>query len=51
MMYGPARLFVHSDLLLFLQIAVGQLLWLALIGGALTLAFARGMRRLAINGG
>jgi ABC-2 type transport system permease protein len=51
MMYGPARLFVHSDLLLFLQIAVGQLLWLAFIGGALTLAFARGMRRLAINGG
>jgi len=51
MMYGPARLFVHSDMQLFLQIAVGQLLWLALIGGALTLAFARGMRRLAINGG
>jgi ABC-2 type transport system permease protein len=51
MMYGPARLFVLPTPQLFLQIILGQILWLALLGGLLTMAFARGMRRLAINGG
>ena len=51
MMYGPARLFVHADAQLFLQITAGQILWLAILGSLLSLAFARGMRRLAINGG
>ena len=51
MMYGPARLFVHPDAQLFIQIISGQMLWLAAISGLLTLAFTRGMRRLAINGG
>jgi ABC-2 type transport system permease protein len=51
MMYGPARLFVHLDLSLFIRILAGQILWLALIGGALILSFSRGMKRLAINGG
>jgi ABC-2 type transport system permease protein len=51
MMYGPARLFVRPDTQLFIQIIVGQLLWLAVIGGLLVLAFSRGIRRLAINGG
>jgi len=51
MMYGPARLFVLPDPALFAQILVGQLLWLALLGGLLTLVFTRGMKRLAINGG
>ena len=51
MMYGPARLFVQPDTQLFIQIIAGQILWLAVIGGLLILAFSRGMRRLAINGG
>jgi len=51
MMYGPARLFVRPEAGLFLQIIGGQLLWLAVLGGLLALAFSRGMRRLAINGG
>jgi ABC-2 type transport system permease protein len=51
MMYGPARLFVRPEAGLFVQILAGQLLWLAVLGGCLILAFARGVRRLAINGG
>jgi ABC-2 type transport system permease protein len=51
MMYGPARLFVLPDMHLFMQIILGQIFWLALLGGLLVLAFSRGMRRLAINGG
>jgi ABC-2 type transport system permease protein len=51
MMYGPARLFVRSDIQLFIQILTGQVLWLFLLGGLLALVFSRGMRRLAINGG
>jgi ABC-2 type transport system permease protein len=51
MMYGPAQLFVLPDLQLFIQIIAGQALWLVVLGGLLILAFSRGMRRLAINGG
>jgi ABC-2 type transport system permease protein len=51
MMYGPARLFVEPNLQVFIQIITGQLLWLAVLGGVLALAFSRGIRRLAINGG
>jgi ABC-2 type transport system permease protein len=51
MMYGPARLFVEPSLPIFIQILSGQIIWLALLGGIVVLAFSRGMRRLAINGG
>lgn len=51
MMYGPARLFVRPDMQLFIQIIAGQILWLVVLGGLLALAFSRGKRRLAINGG
>jgi len=51
MMYGPARLFVRSDLQFFIQIIAGQILWLAMLGSLLGLVFSRGMKRLAINGG
>ena len=51
MMYGPARLFIKPDPLLFQQILVGQAFWLLVMGGLLVLAFSRGVRRLAINGG
>jgi ABC-2 type transport system permease protein len=51
MSYGPARLFVEPNPQIFVQIMVGQIVWLAVLGGLLSLAFSRGMRRLAINGG
>jgi ABC-2 type transport system permease protein len=51
MMYGPARLFVEPSLQIFIQTLLGQLLWLSVLGGVLALAFSRGMRRLAVNGG
>jgi ABC-2 type transport system permease protein len=51
MMYGPCRLFVQPDLNLFLTILAGQVVWLAVLGGLAALAYSRGMRRLAINGG
>jgi ABC-2 type transport system permease protein len=51
MMYGPARLFVQPDMRLFMLIVIGQLLWLAVLGGLLVQVFSRGMKRLAINGG
>jgi ABC-2 type transport system permease protein len=51
MMYGPARLFVRPDAALTGQLFLGQALWLLVMTGILVLAFNRGMRRLAINGG
>ena len=51
MMYGPAQLFVMPDLRLFIQITVGQLIWLVILGGLLAIAFSRGMKKLTINGG
>ncbi len=51
MMYGPARLFVRPETTVFVQTLLGQILWLAVLGGGLALAFGSGMRRLAINGG
>jgi viologen exporter family transport system permease protein len=51
MMYGPARLFVRPEMQVFIQIILGQIFWLAVLGGLLALAFTRGTRRLAINGG
>jgi ABC-2 type transport system permease protein len=51
MMYAPARLLVRPEAGLFVQILVGQAFWLAVLGGLLVLAFQRGVRRLAINGG
>jgi ABC-2 type transport system permease protein len=51
MMYGPARLFVEPSWPIFIQTLAGQVVWLALLGGIVALAYARGTRRLAINGG
>jgi ABC-type uncharacterized transport system permease subunit len=51
MMYGPARLFVRPDMQIFTQIIAGQIIWLTVLGCLLALAFSRGLRRLAINGG
>lgn len=51
MLYGPARLFIASTPELFLRVAGGQLLWLAILGGLLAFFYSRGIRRLALNGG
>jgi ABC-2 type transport system permease protein len=50
-MYGPARLFVTPDLGRFSSLVLGQGLWILILGGLLALAYSRGVRRLAINGG
>jgi len=50
-MYGPARLFVSPDLGRFASLVAGQLAWILVLGGLLVLAYGRGIRRLAINGG
>ncbi len=51
MMYAPARIFVKPEWSHFLQLLSNQAGWLVLMGGLLILAYARGLRRLAINGG
>ena len=51
MMYGPARLFVKPESGLILQIMAGQVFWLFVLGGALSIFYLRSLRRLAINGG
>ncbi len=50
-MYGPARLFIQPELNHFASLILGQLIWILVLGGVLGLAYTRGMRRLAINGG
>ena len=49
--YAPARLFIDPTFENVIRLLGGQLAWLALLAAALGLVFARGMRRLAINGG
>lgn len=49
--YGPARLFVEPTLLRFGTVLLGQLAWLAVLIGLLTLFYRQGVARLAINGG
>jgi ABC-2 type transport system permease protein len=51
MMYAPARMFVHPELSLFLQLLAGQFLWLVVLGSLLAFVFSHSVRRLAINGG
>jgi ABC-2 type transport system permease protein len=49
--YVPGRLFIDPSLENTVRLMGAQLAWLALLAVALSLVFARGMRRLAINGG
>ncbi len=49
--YHPARLFVSPDLTRFAMLVLGQVIWLALLGSLLTLAYRRGVTQLTINGG
>ena len=51
MMYEPARLFVDPSPQRFLHMLAGQAIYLVLLGGLLAFFYARGVRRLAINGG
>jgi ABC-2 type transport system permease protein len=50
-MYGPARLFVEPDLVRFATILAGQVIWIIVLGGLLSLAYARGLKWLTVNGG
>ncbi|HUF37870.1 MAG TPA: ABC-2 family transporter protein [Anaerolineales bacterium] len=49
--YAPARMFIDPSIGNVLPLLGGQLAWLALFALILSFVFARGMRRLAINGG
>jgi ABC-2 type transport system permease protein len=51
MVYEPARLFVDPDPIRFVNMLLGQLAWLVILGGLLAIFYRRGVRRLAINGG
>jgi ABC-2 type transport system permease protein len=49
--YGPARFFVQPSMAGFFSLVLGQLFWLAVLGGLVLLFYRRGTTRLAINGG
>lgn len=49
--YAPARLFVQFDWTRWVNVAAGQLLWIAIMAVILSLMFRWGMRRVSINGG
>ena len=49
--YGPARFFVQPDLARFASLFAGQLLWLAVLGLAVTLLYQKSVSWLTINGG
>jgi len=51
MIFGPARLFVEPSLERFVTLLAGQIIWLSVLGTIVTVAYRRGMRWLAINGG
>jgi ABC-2 type transport system permease protein len=51
MAYGPARLFVAPDMQMLISVVSGQVIWLIVLGCILALAYAQGIRRLAVNGG
>jgi len=51
MLYGPARLFVSPDLNLFADIIWQQLLWILVLGIALSIIYRRGLAFLTVNGG
>ena len=51
MTYGPARLFVTPTAELFFGVIALQLMWIVLLGLALTFAYRRGVAYLTVNGG
>lgn len=50
-LYGPARFFVEPTLERFVFLVGGQLIWLVILGVALTIFYQRSVTRLTINGG
>lgn len=51
MIYGPARLFVTPSLEIFVNVMAYQIVWIAVLGVLLTLAYRRGIAQLTVNGG
>ncbi|MEP7200835.1 MAG: ABC-2 family transporter protein [Chloroflexota bacterium] len=51
LVYAPARTFVRFDAQFFLESLGGVTLYIALVGAALWVLYARGAKRLAVNGG
>lgn len=51
MVYEPASLFVNPDPARFLNMLLGQAIWLVVLGSLLAFFYQRGIRRLAVNGG
>lgn len=48
---GPARLFVHPDVATLWVVLANQLVWIAVLGLAVTLVYRRALARIALNGG
>ena len=51
MVYGPARLFVEPTLEQFLTVMLMQIVWIAVFGVLLLIAYRRGLTSLTVNGG
>jgi ABC-2 type transport system permease protein len=51
MLYGPARLFVSPDAVLFARILGQQFIWILVLGFLLVIAYRRGLAFLTVNGG
>jgi ABC-2 type transport system permease protein len=51
LVYAPARTFVRFDAEFFVQSLAGVLIYILVVFALLTLLYARGARRLAVNGG
>ena len=51
MVYGPARLFVEPTLEQFLTVMLMQIVWIAVFGVLLLIAYRRGLTLLTVNGG
>jgi len=51
MIYGPAHLFVTPGLSTFVEVVGLQIIWIAVLGALLTLAYRRGLAYLTVNGG
>jgi ABC-2 type transport system permease protein len=51
LVYAPARTFVRFDLDFFVESLAGTTLYIAVLAAAMYLLYARGAKRLAVNGG
>ena len=51
MTYGPSRLFVSPDAVLFANVIRQQAVWILVLGITLAVAYRRGLAHLTVNGG